>query len=68
MKVTLDVQDNRFNTFLELIKTLDYVSVNDDTIPQWQIDEVEKRLKDHKENPEFAMDFDTAIDDVEKDL
>lgn len=69
MKVTLDIQDSRFNTFLEFIKTLDYVSVKkEDTIPQWQMDEVEKRLQDHKNNPDLAMDFDTAMDDIEKDL
>jgi hypothetical protein len=69
MKVTLDIQDNKFNTFLEFIKTLDYVSVKkDDVIPQWQMNEVEKRLQDHKKNPERAMDFDAAMDDIEKDL
>ena len=46
MKVTLDIQDNRFDTFLEFIKTLDYVSVKEeDSIPQWQQDEVNKRLE-----------------------
>lgn len=46
MKITLDIQDNRFNTFLDFIKTLDYVSIKkeEDTIPQWQQDEVNKRL------------------------
>jgi hypothetical protein len=69
MKVTLDIQDNKFKTFLEFIKTLDYVSVKkDDVIPQWQMNEVEKRLQDHKKNPERAMDFDAAMDDIEKDL
>ena len=46
MKITLDIQDNRFDTFLEFIKTLDYVSIsNEDEIPQWQRDEVKSRLK-----------------------
>lgn len=45
MKVTLDIQDSRFDTFLSFIKTLDYVSINkDEAIPQWQQDEVNKRL------------------------
>jgi hypothetical protein len=42
-KLTLDIQDNRFNTFLEFIKTLDYVSVSNDAIPQWQQNEVARR-------------------------
>ncbi len=46
MKITLDIQDNRFDTFLEFIKTLDYVSIsNEDEIPQWQRDEVKSHLK-----------------------
>ncbi len=46
MKITLDIQDSRFDTFLSFIKTLDYVSINkEDAIPQWQQDEVNKRLQ-----------------------
>ena len=46
MKITLDIQDSRFDTFLSFIKTLDYVSIKqEDTIPQWQQDEVNRRLQ-----------------------
>jgi hypothetical protein len=45
MKITLDIEDNRFETFLSFIKTLDYVTINEDTIPQWQQDEVNKRME-----------------------
>ncbi|MCF6361425.1 MAG: addiction module protein [Cyclobacteriaceae bacterium] len=44
MEITLDIQDNRFNTFLDFIKTLDYVSVRKESISQWQQDEVNRRL------------------------
>ncbi len=37
-------------------------------IPAWQIDEVRKRLADYKHNPEQALDFDSAMNDIEKDL
>ncbi len=37
-------------------------------IPTRQMDEVRKRLADYKKNPEQAMDFDAAMDDIEKDL
>lgn len=37
-------------------------------IPEWQIQEVQKRIEDYKENPEQALDFDAAMDDIEKDL
>ena len=46
MKITLDIKDSRFDTFLSFIKTLDYVSINkEDVIPQWQQDEVNRRLQ-----------------------
>ncbi len=67
-QVTLSIPDNKFKTFLAFIKTLDYVQVEDNTIPQWQMEEVNKRLADYKNNPEQAMDFDTAMDDIDKDL
>ncbi len=37
-------------------------------IPDWQMDEVRKRLADYRKNPKQALDFDSAIDDIEKDL
>lgn len=46
MKITLDIQDSRFDTFLNFIKALDYVSINkDEGIAQWQQDEVNKRME-----------------------
>ena len=37
-------------------------------IPAWQMQEVRKRLDDYKNNPKQALDFNTAMDDIEKDL
>ena len=37
-------------------------------IPDWQMDEVRKRLADYKKNPDQAIDFDVAMDDIDKDL
>ena len=37
-------------------------------IPDWQMNEVRKRLEDYKQNPEQEMDFDTAMEDIEKQL
>ena len=37
-------------------------------IPAWHMDVVRKRLDDYKNNPEQALDFDTAMDDIEKEL
>lgn len=35
-------------------------------IPNWQIEEVRKRVEDYKKFPEHLSDFDTALDDIEK--
>jgi len=37
-------------------------------IPQWQKDIVRSRLDSYNTNPEQAIGFDEAMDDIEKDL
>ncbi len=37
-------------------------------IPAWQIDEVRKRLQNYKNESGQALDFDTAMDDIENGL
>jgi hypothetical protein len=44
------------------------IEQEDIDIPEWHKDLVEKRLADYKNNPGSAMDFDSAIDDIEKEL
>lgn len=36
--------------------------------PEWHKDLVLKRLEDYKQNPDSAKDFDSAMDDIEKEL
>lgn len=45
-----------------------YTDIEQYDIPAWQIEEVRNRLADYKNNPEQALDFDTVMDDIEKDL
>lgn len=47
-----------------------FKGLEDETIkvPEWHKDLVEKRLAEYHENPGVAMDFDAAIDDIEKGL
>lgn len=66
MRITLDIKKNRLSTFLAFIKTLDYVSITENDIPQWQMDEAESRLADLEKHPEKAIDFDHAIGRIEK--
>ena len=37
-------------------------------IPNWQIEETRKRVEYYKSFPEHLLDFDTALDDIEKKL
>lgn len=37
-------------------------------VPEWHKDIVRKRLDDYNKNPNQAMDFDSAMDDIEKEL
>ncbi len=37
-------------------------------IPDWHKDIVRKRLADYKDNPSIALDFDSAMDDIEKEF
>jgi hypothetical protein len=44
------------------------IGLEDIDIPEWHKDLVRQRLDDYKENPDSAMDFDSAMDDIEKEL
>ena len=44
MKITIDIKEKQYQTFLNFIKTLDYVSINvENPVPDWQQKETEKR-------------------------
>ncbi len=45
-----------------------YKDIEQIDVPKWQMKEVRKRLEDYKNNPDQAMDFDKALDDIEKGL
>jgi tetrahydromethanopterin S-methyltransferase subunit G len=45
-----------------------YDDIEEANIPDWQIKEVQKRMDDYQKNPDQVIDFDTALDDVEKHL
>jgi hypothetical protein len=43
-QLVLNIEDDKFNTFIEFINTLDYVSV-ETTISDYQMEEVDARLQ-----------------------
>ncbi|MDA3881279.1 MAG: addiction module protein [Prolixibacteraceae bacterium] len=56
---------NEWNDLKKKYKNIEQEEVN---VPEWHKDLVLKRLEDYKQNPDSAMDFDVAMDDIEKDL
>jgi len=45
-----------------------YKDIEQLDIPEWQMKQVRKRNQEYKDNPEKALDFDAAMEDIEKDL
>ncbi|MDF1574151.1 MAG: addiction module protein [Bacteroidales bacterium] len=37
-------------------------------VPNWHKDLVRKRMDEYRKDPDIAMDFDAAMDDIEKEL
>ena len=68
MTLTLDIKNNKYQEFLNYIKTLDYVEVketfDDGTVPKWAQEIVLKRKKDNK----GFIDEKTFFDQLESEL
>ena len=43
-----------------------YNDIEEPNIPEWQVKEVQKRMDEYRKNPDQAIDFNTALDDIEK--
>jgi hypothetical protein len=56
---------NDWNDLKNKYKNIEQEEVN---VTEWHKDLVLKRLEDYKQNPDSAMDFDSAVDDIEKEL
>jgi hypothetical protein len=56
---------NEWNDLKNKYKDIEQEEVS---IPEWHKELVLKRLEDYKQNPGSAMDFDAAMDDIEKEL
>jgi hypothetical protein len=56
---------NEWNYLKNKYKNIEQEEIS---VPEWHKDLVLKRLEDYKQNPNSAMDFDSAMKDIEKDL
>jgi hypothetical protein len=56
---------NEWNNLKSKYKDIEQEEIG---VPEWHKDLVLKRLENYKKNPDSAMDFDAAMDDIEKEL
>ena len=56
---------NEWNELKSRYKDIEQEEIS---IPDWHKELVLKRLEDYKKNPGSALDFDSAMDDIEKEL
>ena len=75
MKLTIEIKDSKtakslynFLTNLGIAKVEKDDEEKDLKIPDWHIAIVQQRMADYKKNPKNVLDFDSAIDEIEKDL
>ncbi len=62
-QITLNIQDNKFPFFVELIESMDFVNIQEDfDIPEEHKKIVMERMKKSKENPERLLDWDSVKD------
>ena len=66
-QIILNIEESKFKAFLSFIKTLDYVSVSkEDSIPEWQQQEVNKRLQLIEKGEMKTRSWDEAKKDIFK--
>ncbi|MCF6353444.1 MAG: addiction module protein [Cyclobacteriaceae bacterium] len=77
---TQDIQTDKLNLItwitqlqdISLIEKLNKIRATTDEVdfivPEWHKEIVRQRMADYKNNPRQAVDFDTAMDEIEKDL
>jgi hypothetical protein len=63
MHLSLDIHDSKAKQFVEFLKTLDFVRINEEdsdlSLPEWHASVLEERLESYNKNPE---DLKNAID------
>ena len=56
------------NEWNELKRKYKGIEQEEKNVPEWHKNLVRDRLEDYKRNPDSAMDFDSAMDEIEKNL
>lgn len=70
-QITVTIPDNKESLFIELMKSLSFVknveTIESTDIPDWHKTIIDQRMAAYKENPDDVLDFDKAMDDLEKE-
>jgi hypothetical protein len=56
---------NEWNNLKTKYKGIEHEEVD---VPEWHKKTVQERLNDYRKNPNSAMDFDSALNDIDKEL
>ena len=74
IKRIIEVKNNTFTVVLpddftaSCVEVIILPSNSYDDVPEWQQIESERRHKEYLKNPESALNFDSAMDEIEKFL
>jgi len=66
-QITLNIPEKKFNFFLELFKQLDLEIMETIEVPQWQQEEVLKRMQRSKAKPERLLDWEQVKEELKID-
>jgi hypothetical protein len=62
--ITLEIEDNHFDDFLEVIKPLGYVHQTEGASDNWQELEIQNRINDISENPTLLKPLSEVVDSM----
>ena len=72
MRLTININDNKALQLVDFLRTLDFVSIESESKPyplsEKEIQLLNDRLEEYKKNPGSTEDFDSAIDEIEKEV
>lgn len=66
-QVTLNIPDNKFQFFMELVKNLGFIKTSVSDIPEEHKKIVRKRIAESTKNPERLLDWDEVKNDFNLD-
>jgi thiamine pyrophosphate-dependent acetolactate synthase large subunit-like protein len=59
MRITINIEHNHADFLLELLKSLEYVTIEteEEDIPEWHKEMLKERIKAYEENPQDVIEW-----------